>query len=71
MFPPLKQQRFADEFEPRRKFQGWVVEHRFQTIGGNVSSISSFVQVGLQINIGLDEEDIVNCVSRTLACCTR
>lgn len=62
VLPPLKQQRIADKLEPRCKFQGGVVEHRLETIGGNVSSVFDFVRVWLCINVGLDEENVVNCV---------
>jgi hypothetical protein len=28
MLPPLEQQGMADEFEPRSKFEGGIIEHR-------------------------------------------
>lgn len=60
MLPPLKKQRVADKLEPWRKLQGGVLEHLLQSVGSNVGRIPDFVQVGLQVNIGLDEEDIID-----------
>jgi hypothetical protein len=60
MLPPLEQQRMADEFEPGSKFEGGIIEHRLQPLGSNPSSVADFVQIRFKINIGFDEEDIVN-----------
>lgn len=31
--PPLEQHRVADQLEPRRKLQSWLLEHLLQLIG--------------------------------------
>jgi hypothetical protein len=50
----------ADEFEPRGELQGWVVEHRFQTISGHIFRVADFVQVWLEVDICFDEKDVVD-----------
>ena len=50
----------ADEFEPRGKFEGRIVEHRLQSVRSDVPSLADLVQVWFQVDIGLDEEDVVN-----------
>lgn len=60
VLPPFKQQRMADEFEPRGKLEGSIVEHQLQSIGSHVSSIADFVQIRLKINVGFDEENIID-----------
>lgn len=60
MLPPLKEQRIANELEPRSKFKLWILEHSFQSLGANVCGILDFIQVGLEVNVGLDEEDVID-----------
>jgi hypothetical protein len=60
MLPPFEQQGVTDKFEPWGKLQGRIVEHRLQSIGSNVSSVSDFVQIGFKVNVCFDEEDVVN-----------
>lgn len=59
--PPRKKHRLADEFEPGSEDVLWVFEHRLQLLGGNIASIADFVQVGLKVNICLDEENVIDC----------
>ena len=61
MAPPLEQHRVADELEPRRELQARLLEHLLQLVGRHVSRIADFVEVHVEIDIGLDEEDIVDC----------
>lgn len=71
MLPPLEQQRITNEFEPGRKLQVGIIEHRLQPLSGNVSGISDFVQVGFEVDIGLNEEDVINWTSLTSVRVTR
>jgi len=50
----------TNELEPRGKLQGGIVEHSFQAIGGNVSSVADFVQIRFEVDVCFDEEDIVD-----------
>ena len=50
----------ADQLEPRREKQAGVVEHGLELVGSNILHISGLVEVRLQIDVGLDEEDVVN-----------
>lgn len=50
----------ADQLEPRRENQIGVVEHGLELVGGNILHISYLVGARLQIDVGLDEEDVVN-----------
>ena len=60
MLPPLKEHRFAYQFEPWRELEAVVLEHGLEFRLGNVSSILYFVGIGCVVNIGLDEQDVVN-----------
>lgn len=59
--PPLEQHRIADEFEPRREDKPGLLEHLLQFLPGNVFRIAHFVGVDIEINIGLDKKDIIDC----------
>jgi hypothetical protein len=50
----------ANELEPWREFQAAIVEHGLQFVRGNISGISNLVQVWLEVNLGFNEEDVVN-----------
>ena len=65
VFPPCEQERIANELEPRCELQLRIFEHRLQTISSNVSSVADFVQVGLEVNICLDEENVIDWVGHT------
>lgn len=60
MIPPLKEQGVADQLEPRRESQAGVLEHGLELVGSNVLHIPDLVEVRLQIDVGLDEEDVVD-----------
>ena len=62
MLPPLKKHRLADQLEPWRKLQAVILEHGFQLRLRHVSSIPHFVGIRGVVNIGLDEQDIINCI---------
>ncbi len=62
MRPPLEKHGVADQLEPWRENDFVVVEHGFELIGSNVSNVADFIRGWLKINVGLDEEDIVNCL---------
>jgi hypothetical protein len=60
MAPPLEEHRVTDKFEPRCEFEIGLSEHLLEFVGGNVFSIANLVRVGIDIDIGLDEENVVN-----------
>lgn len=60
MTPPLEQHRVADELEPRCEFQARLFKHGLQLVGGNIAGIPDFVQVGVQVDVCLDEKDVVH-----------
>lgn len=60
--PPLEQHCFADQLEPRCEFERLVLEHGLQLILGNEGAVTDFVGVDVEVDVGLDEEDIVNWV---------
>lgn len=58
--PPLEEHRVADELEPRSELQRRVLELLLQVFCRNVLCGLDLVLVGLQVDVGLDEEDVVN-----------
>jgi hypothetical protein len=58
--PPLVQHAFANELEPWCEFKRRILEHVPEVFLGDKSRITSFVWVNVEINVGLDEEDIVD-----------
>jgi hypothetical protein len=64
MAPPFEQHSVANQFEPRGEFESGVGEHALEFFGGDVFGILDFVGVGCDIDIGLDEEDVVNYKQR-------
>jgi hypothetical protein len=60
VLPPLEKQRMANELEPWGELQGRIIEHRLQTVGGDVSSVADFIEVGLEVDVCLDEENVVD-----------
>jgi hypothetical protein len=64
MLPPLEEQGMADKLEPRCEFESWVVEHRLQSLSGNISSITDFVHVRLEVDIGFNEKNVIDCATQ-------
>lgn len=62
MRPPLKEHRVADQLEPGREFEAWVFEFLFQVVRSDILCGLYLVLVRVQINVGLDKEDVVDCV---------
>lgn len=60
VLPPVKKQRVADELEPRGEFQARVLEHLLQAVGRDVLRGLHLVLAGVEVDVGLDEEDVVN-----------
>jgi hypothetical protein len=60
MLPPLEKHRLTDQLEPRRKDEFWVLEHDLQFVGSHVAAVFDFIGVDICIDVGLDEEDVVN-----------
>lgn len=61
ILPPFKEHRVADELEPGSELELRVLEHLLELFGANVFRVTNFVHVHVEINVGLDEEDVVNC----------
>jgi hypothetical protein len=61
--PPVEEHRVADELEPRGENQVGIVELLLQALRGNVLCVPDLVLVDVKVDIGLDEEDVVNCAS--------
>ena len=60
VFPPLEESALADELEPGGESEGIVFEHGLELRLGDVFGGLDFVGVGVEVNVGLDEEDIVD-----------
>lgn len=55
MVPPFEKHALADELEPRRKFEGFFLEHILQIFLGNPARVSDFVGVDVEVDVGRDE----------------
>ena len=60
MLPPFKEHSLAYQFEPWREFEAVVLEHGLKFRLRNVSSIFHFIRICCVVNIGFDEQDVVN-----------
>lgn len=60
--PPLKQHRLANKLEPGRELEARVFEELLKLIGRNVLGVANLVEVGVKIDIGLDEKDVIDCI---------
>lgn len=60
VLPPLKEKGVAYQLEPRGELERGVLEHGLQFVSRYVFRISDFVLVRRQIDIGLDEENVIN-----------
>lgn len=60
MCPPLKEHRLADELEPGSELEARVLEHLLQAVGRDVLGRLNLVRIRRQVDIGLDEEDVVD-----------
>lgn len=58
--PPFKEHRLADELEPGGELERWVLEHLLELLGRNPHCVPDFVRVGVDLGVGLDEEDVIN-----------
>lgn len=67
VLPPLKEHGVANELEPRCENQAGVVELLLELLRSDVLCISDLVPVNVEIDVGLDEEDVVNLVLTPLA----
>ena len=61
MFPPLEEHSVADKLEPRGEPERGVMEQLLQSICSNVFSVLDFVRVRLEVDIGFDEENVIDC----------
>ena len=60
MLPPFEEERVTNELEPRGKLECWILKHLLQTIGSHVAGVLCLVGIGLEVNVGLDEEDVID-----------
>jgi hypothetical protein len=60
VIPPFEQHAFADEFEPRCEFERLVLEHGLEVFLRDPSRVPSLVGVHVQVDVGFDEQDVVN-----------
>lgn len=58
--PPLKQHRVADELEPGSELQRGVLEELLEVLGADVLSSLDFVGAGVEIDVSLNEQDVVD-----------
>ncbi len=61
MLPPLEKHGLADELEPRGKLQRGILKHLLELISGHVLGGLDFVLVDVEVDVGLDEEDVIDC----------
>lgn len=62
MAPPFEQHRVADQLEPRRELQSWLLEHLLQLVRRHIPRVAHFVGVHVQLDVRLDEQNVVNWV---------
>jgi hypothetical protein len=67
--PPLEQHRLADELEPGRELQVFVLKLSFEFAFRHVLDISYFVRIRVDVNFGgwLDEENVIDFANPRLA----
>jgi len=65
--PPLEQHALANELEPGCELVRLIPEHILELACGNVLRIAHLVRVDLEIDIGLNEQDVVDLVLTPLA----
>ena len=58
--PPLEQHRVADQLEPGRELQPRLLEHLLQLVRGDIAGIPHLVGTRVQVDVGLDEENVVH-----------
>jgi len=60
IIPPFEKHSVTNELEPRRKLETRVIEHGFEVIRGNILCVLDFIWVGVECNICLNEQDVVD-----------
>ena len=68
VLPPLEQLRLADELKPRRDLRRGVSEDSPKVIGRDVFRVPDLVGADVKVDVGLDEENVVNY---TIACVSK
>jgi hypothetical protein len=61
LLPPLEEHRVADELEPGGELEAGVLEQLLQLVGSDVLSVTDLVGGGVEVDVGLDEENVVDC----------
>lgn len=60
MAPPFEEHRLADQLKPRCKLERLILEHGLQLVLSDESAVAYFVRIDVEVDIGLDEEDVVD-----------
>lgn len=60
VIPPLEQHGVANKLKPGCELEGGLIKQLLQLLCTNVLCVSNFVDVDIEINVGLDEEDVVD-----------
>jgi hypothetical protein len=60
VLPPLEEHRVADELEPGGELETGVLEQLLQVVGGDVLCGLDLVGADVEVDVGLDEQDVVN-----------
>ena len=60
VLPPLKQHGVADEFEPGRKLEVWVLEQLPELVWRDILCRLDFVFVGSNVDGRFDKENVVD-----------
>ena len=60
VLPPLEEHRVADELEPGGELEAGVLEQLLQLVSSEILCRLDLVHVGVKVNVGLDEENVVD-----------
>lgn len=58
--PPVKEECIADELEPRGELEAGVFEELLETVGAAVLSVPDLVRAGGKVDVGFNEQNIVD-----------
>ena len=62
VIPPFEKHGVADQFEPRSELEAAVLEHGLELILAHVLRILDFIRIGLVVDVGFDNEYIVDFI---------
>lgn len=58
--PPVKEERVADELEPGGELEAGVLKELLEAVGADVLGSLDLVGARVEVDVGLDEEDVVD-----------